>query len=69
MLDVIALRISSAKSQTIKPVRPTTVILRSPNFSHKSSTVYRPTRAVTNRPTIFTLVIEREREAGDIKGL
>jgi len=30
-------------------------ILRSPNLCHRSSTVYTPTKAVTNRPTSFTL--------------
>lgn len=30
-------------------------ILRSPNLSQRSSIVYRPTRAVTKRPTSFTL--------------
>jgi len=30
-------------------------IFRSPNLCHRSSTVYTPTKAVTNRPTSFTL--------------
>jgi len=30
-------------------------IFRSPNLCHRSSTVYTPTKAVTNNPTSFTL--------------
>ena len=36
-------------------VTRTTDIFKSPNFSHRSSMVYAPTREVTKRPTHFTL--------------
>ena len=36
----------------------TSDILRSPNLCHRSSIVYTPTKAVTNRPTSFTLQMD-----------
>ncbi len=39
----------------IATAQPTFGILRSPNFLHRSSIVYRPTKAVPNMPTHFTL--------------
>lgn len=44
----------ASSAQQVKP--HTTDIFKSPNLSHRSSIVYRPTKAVTKRPIHFTLV-------------
>ncbi len=54
-LVVLHVRVRPQPAHTNEAGKLTTDILRSPNFSQRSSIVYNPTRAVTKRPTILTL--------------